>query len=318
MFDSFIFMDIELYDFRGKPLRVIPTFKPVSYNSDLEEFARRTWKEGYKGWSSSYIPSLASVQEGTSDIEFHVDYTRYGILVGIIEAITSKQPFAPQGVSGLSVEIYARTLDGKLLLPKRSSKVKHAPHVYNAFAGWMSSMNIGGRKECEDPVLIQDTRLYDQSWQMEKEFEEESSLFPGNYQRTANPLGMTRGLSASFNFALPYVAEVQLVAEQIIHPALAGLLEFADGRFEHSAIATVPLEDISQLLRNQGQLQREDPASFQSEDSTELILLDQTIGSLVLCYERLTGTSLPADVIPCLEKGGIIISYKNLKMIKNI
>lgn len=307
-------MEIELYDFFGKSLTLVPTYKLVSHPSDLASFAEKRWIEGYKGWSSSYIPSLASVREDAHSLEFTVDYTRYGTIIGIIEAITSKQAFAPRGNSGLCVEIYATTIDKKLLLPKRSTKVKHAPHVYNSFAGWMSSMNIVGRKGCEDPSFIRDPRLYNAFWQMEKEFEEESSLFPEKYTCTSHPLGMTRGLSASFNFALPYVAQVQFATEQIIRPALDGLAEFADGRIEHSAIGAVPLEAIDQLLLNQGELQREDPLTFQGKDPRELILLDQTIGSLVLCYERLTGSPLPLNFLSSLEKRGINISYKHFPL----
>src|SRR3989344_4703665 len=168
---------METYDLKGKKTRIDPTYQGSRLNPELAEYARNFWKteKEAKGWRSSWVPTLDQLIFTEDEVIIKAGFARYGDQVGVMYAIKEGKEFAPKiGVNGLATSVYALTSDKKVILPRRSAKVDE-PLVYNTFCGWLSTMNIVG-KRCEDTHTINDSRLYNALWQTENELTEEASL----------------------------------------------------------------------------------------------------------------------------------------------
>lgn len=302
-------MEVEIYDLSGKETEVNPTYEETAVlEGELREFADNNWAENHKGWKSSFIP-VADQFEVTEDGKFIITtgYSDYAHQFGAIKAILDGEKFAPVAVNGLAVQTYVITLDGKVIIPRRSAKVKHAPLMYNIPAGWMSSMNIN-KADCENPEFIKDHRLYDAMWQAANEFGEELKVEPTKSYISVDPMALVRGHDASHNWGLQYSARIDLPASDVMKRMLGEQEEFAEGRKEHDKVAAVPVDSIETLLRNQPELQKEDENTFEPSDVTELILLDDTIGVLYNEFSKMKGEKAK-DLFDHLGKGDIELVY---------
>lgn len=302
-------MEIEVYDFKGKETKIVPTYQAANFNAELEQFAQDNWETNHAGWTNSYVVSPRDFNFSQGNLAITADHMRYSQIAGMVKAIEESKLFAPQSIPGLSVGIYMVTSDNRLILPRRSKKLNHAPNFYNNFAGWMASMNIASRAECEDYSLTKDARLYDPLSQAIKEAEEESTLsYDSEFQISKKPLSIVAGFAHSFSYLLNFLAKTNHTAEMVKTKILRDQEEFAAGLKEHDKVAALNLDHLYDLLMNQPELHQEDPLTFEPTNDRELILIDDCVGSLVAHYEDLTGKQRPANLIKDLRKKGININ----------
>jgi len=265
---------------------------------------------------SSFVPNAEEIIVDAGGLAIiNASTSNYADQYGAIVAIQVGKNFAPRAVNGLSVGSYTVTKDGKIMLPRRSSTVLHAPLVYNVFCGWMSTMNTVGKDRCEELTSALEYELYDAHWQARNEFKEESGLSEGDFALSSFPVSMIRGYDVSLNFGFVFTGKIHKTADEVRKAMLSGEEEFAPGRTEHDKIASVHTDHLEQLLRNQPELQKENPATFETSDphGRDLILLDETLGGLVNAFPLLTGSGRPKDLIDHLGKGGIEINTIELK-----
>jgi len=303
-------MEIRVYNLGDKSVGVVPTHRKSNFEPELSSFISKNWDEHHKGWTDSYVASIGNLSFAKDSLNIQAEYMRYSEIAGMVKAIEGGYSFAPDSIPGLSVGIYMVTSDDKIILPRRSSSVKHAPNMYNPFSGWMASMNIASRQKCEHSKFAHDPRLYNYYWQAIKETMEESQLLPlAEFEIEKSPASLVNGLAHSFNYMFEFMAKTHLRANNVRKRILNEQEEFAEGRKEHDIIAAVNFDHLTQLLRNQPDLHQEDPVSFEPSDDRELILLDDCIGGLVTNFENITGKKRPVDLIDFLREGGINISY---------
>lgn len=314
-------MKIDVYDLEGMRTTVKSLNRFFEFPRGFADFARRNWEDNHKGWKSSWIPNAEQivVKDGEASVLSSTSNYRdqYGVIVAIQEGVESTL----KGVNGLAVANYLVTNDGRLMLPRRSNKVKHAPLVYNTFCGWMASRNIVGGADSENLDVALDPRLYDAFWQAEKELREESRLKEGDFKfNSIFPRSLVRGYKHSFNFIMEFTGIIDGDSSYVRKSFSKGEEEFAPGRYEHDKIAAVHTNDLLELLRNQPELQKEDPKTYEPKDKRgrDLILLDDTIGGLFNSFVLLTMKERPKDLIDHLGKGGIEINMLELKVGDNI
>ena len=299
-------MNVQVYDLVDSNFSILPTeASRRQMDEQMETYIADNFARRHPGWTNSYVPQAAHVLVSPEGIEIVANYSRYADHVGMLRAIQEGKSFAPTHSRGLAVATFAISADRKLILPRRSEKVD-VPFLYNTPCGWMSSMNIAPRDVCEDPQYAADARLYDPKWQAVKECMEETGLLPiAEFQIDHKPNSISIGFMHSFNISLNYHVSLRVSADRAIMLALRDQEEFVEGSKEHDMIRAVPVDQIEQLIRNQPELQQEDPASFEPSDVTELILVDHTLAGLVHGFYRLTSQQMPRDLIDHLQKGGI-------------
>jgi hypothetical protein len=302
-------MQIEIYSIGKAKTEIKPTYRSFRFSPKLENFARDNWLKKHQGWMNSFIPNMDYVESENGKLRIHASVTNYADQYGVILSILEGKDFAPRKVNGLAIGINLLTSDRKIILPRRSETVKHAPLVYSTCAcGWMSTMNIDKAK-CEDLRFTSDSRLYDIEWQAKTELEEESKLPKTDFALTPNPTSIVIGRKVSFNPVIGLIAGTKRDSGYVRNVMARNKEEFAPGRHEHDRIGAVSIHDLEQLLRNQPQLQEEDPTTFNPSCSkgTDLILVDESMGRLIHDFELLTDRPRPKDLIDHLGCGGIEI-----------
>lgn len=303
-------MKLEIYDLGDRRTVVRPTYTRLELPDELQAFCDRRWTECRQGWANSWIPNLESVTISEKQVQLDVGVTDYRQQIGMVEAFQEGQPFATPQINGVAVGVYAVTSDHRIVLPRRSAKVAHAPLYYHTFSGWISTMRFAPREKCEDAALIQDWQLYSLAIQVAREFEEETRLRHGEYE-IHGPLFITRAAPHSLNVELEFLGSVNCTAAELIE-RMQGLAEFAPGRKEADHAVAIPLEDLTALLEHQAALVGKDPSTHAPNDHRDVILLDRTIAGFVHLYLPLIGQQLPDTLMENLKQAGIVISEETL------
>ena len=304
-------MNLEIYDLgNDREIRVLPTYHRLKLAPALQAFADQRWEERRSDWVSSWIPNLERMVVSRKRVILDLGITDYTQQIGMVEAVQEEQPFAPDKINGLAVGTFMVTSDQRIVLPRRSANVMHAPLRYNMFCGWMSTLNLVERARCADAELIREPWLYSPLFQAKRVFEKESMLRPDEYE-IHGPAILTRAAPHSLNLELEFVGGVGYTAAELIE-RMQGVVEFAPGRKEADLAAAVPLEDLAVLLENQAALREQDPQTHVPKDHRDIILLDRTIAGLLHLYTPLTAQRRPAQIVEALKQGGITVVEQDL------
>ena len=307
---------LEIYPFQGRKLVINSTEEEPEINPELSQFIEEQWNPSY---SSAWMPHLRKLKFTPEKVFLEAGVMSYKQTAGMLKAIEQEKPFAPKlgGVNNLSLSIIPITSDNHAVLTRRSLNVSHAPGVWNFPGGYMASHFIsGGFKGCDDPKYKYDWRLFDPQWQLRRRAhnQEFHGLEEDDISFEEKPVALAWGFLHSQEPEIAYVARLKKTAEQMKGHIRS--FEVEKGKSEHSRVDFVPITQLETLLANQGDLLSADPRTYETDDPTKIILLDDNIGELIGGgYSRLTGKAVPIGVADYLNnKGWDIRTFVNLSI----
>lgn len=319
---------IDVYPFHEEEVSVVPNGEVLRLGEELNQYIEEKWApKREKGWKSSWIPLVHSVNHNSAE-EFTIEagVMTYTQTHGMLEAIKEDKGFMPMvdgipGINNLSMGILPKIVDPKtgetyLLVSQRDKGLSHAPGVWNCRGGYMTSM-LFDRENCNKPEYAQDPRLFDIHEQIRLRIERQEFKDLGDVavELAPNPVALAFGFYHSLEMELGWVGTFMMTGEEILR--YASKHEIVAGQKEHSREMLVPANDLEKLLLNQVDLLGEDPRTYETDDPTKIILLDDNMGELIGGgFKEITGSKLDSSVVEHLRNNGLEINVNGTPYIK--
>lgn len=311
-------INIEAYVLKGRRTSLKPTFHKHVLTPERKALADK-WLAEHSGWKNSWVAHGENLVLSPGEAVIEAGTSRYADQMGIIEAIRRKQ-HPSFGAGGLSVAIYPRTADGYFLLLKRGRNYDHVPHVYMTPCTWMSTINTVGQDRCEEEPASREPVLYDPMNLARKLAADTLKLERGEFEIAQNPDSLVRAsqdsmpqnsnvIPSSYHFGIEFFCDVLMSSAMVVRRLDKDPEKTVIG-LRHGNIGIVRTGSICDLLRNQVELQKEDPATFEPRDDREFILAHHMIGGFVYALDRITHKQVRKEIIEHLRKGGIDISER--------
>lgn len=280
---------IDVYPFGYEnEIRIVSTGKTLETNSELTAYIEETWKpKSEKGWKSSWIHIVTKINESrminspSDKLRFNIEAgaMTYAQTHGCLEAIKQGKPFAPKAINNLSIGIIPITKDGYVILSRRNPKLDHAGGVWNFNGGYMTSLLID-KANCDNLDFINDLRLFDINEQLKRRIHRQEfyGLNEDDLDIGIGPNSLAFGFYHSLEMELGWVVIFNKTKNEMQEHIR--YYEF-QGQKEHTETTYLTIEDLEELLLNQGDLLNENPRTYNSKDPKKLILLDDNIGELI-------------------------------------
>src|SRR3989338_891321 len=279
---------IVVYSFGNKnEVRVIPTGQTLTTNPELTAFIEEAWKpKAEKGRKNSWIPVVTKIHEpfvvditGKSRFDIEAGAMTYAQTHGILQAIKKEKSFAPKAIHNLSIGVIPVTNDGYLLISRRNPKIEHAGGVWNFNGGYMASLLID-RENCSDESFKDDKRLFNIRDQLERRIHRQEfyGLAEDELKITGSPNALAFGFYHSLEMELGWVVRFKKSREELQEHIREYEIQ---GQKEHTETVYLAIEDLDELLLNQGELLNENPRTYTTQDPKKVILLDDNIGELM-------------------------------------
>lgn len=315
---------IEVFSFYGEEVSVVPNGEVLRLSGELDRYVEEKWApKREKKWKSSWIPLVSEINYHLGKFTIKAGAMTYAQTHGMLEAIKEGKSFTPKisdipCIHNLSIGILPKIVDPEtgetsLLVSQRDKGLNHAPGVWNCRGGYMTSL-LFDKANCDKPEYAQDKRLFDIHEQVRLRIEKQEFKDLGDKVELAPyPVALAFGFYHSLEMELGLVGTFRMSKEEMLEKARQH--EVVKGQKEHSREMFVPANDLEKLLVNQGDLLKEDPRNYETDDPTNIILLDCNIGELVGGgFEAITGSKLDSSVVKHLIKKGLSITlWKHFK-----
>ncbi len=307
---------IEVYPFYGEKISVVPTGDVLRLQGELAKYVEEKWAPNrVKGYKSSWIPLVHSIHKKEGEFIIEAGVMTYAQTHGMLEAIKEGKNFTPQidtpGIPNLSIGILPKIVDPKtgktsLLVSQRAKGLNHAPGVWNCRGGYMTSL-LFDKADCDKPEYAHDKRLFDIHGQAMLRIEkQEFNDLGDNVELAPYPVALAFGFYHSLEMELGWVGTFRMSQDEMLKRAKQ--YEVVKGQKEHSREMFVDANDLEKLLVNQGELLKKDPRTYETDDPTKIILLDDNIGELIGGgFEAITRSKLDESVVAHLRKNGLKI-----------
>ncbi len=291
---------IDIYPFGGRSVAVKPTGERLSTNPRLSGYIERQWNLKKDKWVSSWIPLLSRIEFTDSDVFLEAGAMTYGQTWGCLEAIKSRQDFAPRHgyVNNLSIGLYLLTSDGYVPIARRDAGL-HCPRMWNFHGGYMTSMLLVDRREEaeKEHFARKDSKIFDLQDQAMRRVQRQEilGLKQEDMQLAENPIALAIGYSHSLEPEVAWTASLKKDRKEVAERLTE--YEYAKGRKEHTRVDFVHKEELGKLLKNQGDLINSNPLTYNTDDPTKLLLVDVNIGELIGgAYRQLANEELDEEI----------------------
>ena len=296
---------IEIYKFEGN-VKLVNKGRFFNTNRDLTEHIEKEWSpKRQAGWDNAWMPLVKNIiYNSEGDVKIKTGFMNYTQASGCIDAIKKKKSFAPnEGViRNVGVGLFPLTNDGYLILNKRDLDA-HAGGLVNEPSGYMCS-RFSDLEDCSDVRHVTRRKHIDTILNIKEQAERRmiKKEFKGikreDIKLDRNPSSLCFGYQDSFEGDFGMVARLDLDKK-----------EFSDFNFEEETYF-VPVEELRELIMNQGELINVDAKRYKTDDIRKLPLLDLTLGGLVGgVYESITNEKF--DLLRYLRESGLDINIKS-------
>ncbi len=316
---------IDVYPFGiGNRVDVIPTGQLLTTNPELTAYIEEAWKpKAEKGWKSSWIPVVTRINEPLGlgpyshgvRLEIDAGAITYAQTYGCLEAIKHNKHFAPKSVNNLSIGVIPVTNDDHLLISRRNPSLDHAGGVWNFNGGYMTSLLID-KEHCDNPNFINDQRLFDINDQLKRRIHKQEfyGLTDNDIDITRSPNALAFGFYHSLEMELGWVVRFNKIKNEMQEHIRD--YEISKGQKEHTEVVYLAIDDLDELLLNQGELLNENPRTYTTQDPRKIILLDDNIGELIggsyfeIRRESYNSNEMKERFVEPLRKKGLEINLK--------
>lgn len=291
---------VDVYPFNEKTLLVQNTGARVSLGKELSDHCSELWApKAAKHWANSWVAFMQGLHFSERIIHAEMGAMPFSFVSGIDDAMMKGKFFAPeQGyVNSLSVGFLTATSDEMIILQRRPEDVNCPNILIHEPCGYMATMYVVPRAECDDPKHADNWKLFNLKEQLDYRKREVAATFglpPEAVEYEPQQDLLACGWS-SWEMYFSTTGRMNAKSTDLKLPA-------------NQEIFFVPFEYLRELINNQGKLSKVNPIGYRPSDPRDIPLIDESLVGLIWGYKKLTGEKLDlGETIDRLNQTGLDI-----------